>query len=177
MHIRLLVVYRPHQSNVNKTLKCNLLRSWVVLWRSCLQCSGRLLLCGDFSINWMEKDNSCIKQLLNLLEPHNLFQHITEPTHISQHLLDYTISDAELVNSGVSDFVSDHCALHASLVCTCSHPKRNQITFKPLKTINHDLMSTDISKIDFNLDSKMVDSIVDTIIPLFLLHYWINMHH
>ena len=73
----------------------------------------------------MDKENSCVKKLLNLLETYNLVQHITEHTHRSQHLLDYIISDAELVNSaGVSDFVSDHCALHASLVCTRSHPKR-----------------------------------------------------
>ena len=51
--------------------------------------------------------------------------------------------------------------MHASLVCTRSHPKRKQITFRPLKTIDHDLLSTDIGKIDFNLDSKNVDSIVD----------------
>ena len=83
-------------------------------------CSGRLLLCGDININWMDKGNSCVKKLFNLLETYNLVQHITVPTH----LLDYIISDVELVNSaGVSDFVSDHRALHASLVCTHSHPK------------------------------------------------------
>ena len=118
-------------------------------------CSGRLLLCGDFNINWMDKENSCVKKLLNLLETYNLVQHITEPIHRSQHLLDYIISDS------VSDFVSDHCALHASLVCTRSHPKRKQITFRQLKSIDHDLLSADIGKINFNLDSKNVDSIVD----------------
>ena len=61
----------------------------------------------------------------------------------------------------MSDFVSDHCALHAYLVCTRSHPKRKQITFRQLKTIDHDLLSADIGKINFNLDSKNVDSIVD----------------
>ena len=66
------------------------------------------------------------------------------------------------VNSaGVSDFISDHCALHASLVCTRSHPKRKQITFRPLKTIDHDILSADIRKINFNLDYQNVDPIVD----------------
>ena len=65
---------------------------------------------------WIRKIH-VLKKLLNLLETYNLVQHITEPTHRSQHLLDYIISDADLVNSaGVSDFISDHCALHASLV-------------------------------------------------------------
>ena len=110
---------------------------------------------------WIRK-NACVEKLVNLLETYNQVQHITEPTHRSQHLLDYIISDADLVNSaGVSDFISDHCALHASLVCTRSHPKRKQITFTPLKTIDHDLLSADICKINFNLDSQNVDSIVD----------------
>ena len=51
--------------------------------------------------------------------------------------------------------------LHASLVCTRSHPKRKQIKFRQLKTIDHDLLSADIGKINFNIDSKNVDSIVD----------------
>ena len=51
--------------------------------------------------------------------------------------------------------------MHASLVCTRSHPKRKQITFRPLKTIDHDLLSADIRKINFNLDSQNGDSIVD----------------
>ena len=59
-------------------------------------------------------------------------------------------------------------ALHASLVCTRSHPKRMQITFRPLKTIDHDLLSTDIGKIDFNLDSKNVDSTIIIIIIIFI---------
>ena len=85
-------------------------------------CSGSLLLCGYFNINWVDKDNSSVKKLLNLLETCNLVQHITETTHRRPHLLDDFSSDSELVNSaGVSDFVSDHCALHASLVCTRSH--------------------------------------------------------
>ena len=101
----------------------------------------------------------------------------SEPTHRRQHLYIYIISDAELVNSaGVSDFVSDHCVLHASLVCTRSHPKQKQITFRPLKTIDHDLLSTDIGKINFNLYSKNVDSIVGNYNTV-LLHYWINMLH
>ena len=49
----------------------------------------------------------------------------------------------------------------ASLVCTRSYPKRKQITFRPLKLIDNDLLSADIRKINFNLDSKNVDSIVD----------------
>ena len=117
IHIRLVVVYRPPQSNINKNTKLQFIEEFGDFVEKLSACSGTLLLCGDFNINWMDNDNSCVKIFFNLLETYNLVQHITEPTHRSQHLLDYIISDAELVNSaGVSDFVSDHCALHASLV-------------------------------------------------------------
>ena len=102
-----------------------------------------------------------------MLETYNLVQHITELTHRSLHLLDYIISDAEVVNSaGVSNFVSDHYALHAALVFTRSHPKRMQITFRPLKIIDHDLLSTDISKIDFNLEMLILLLIIITLFYL-----------
>ena len=111
IHIRLVVVYRPPQSKINKNTKVQFIEEFGDFVEKLSACSGRLLLCGDFNINWMDKENSCVKKLLNLLETYNLVQHITEPTHRSQHLLDYIISDAELVNSaGVSDFVSDHLA-------------------------------------------------------------------
>ena len=32
-----------------------------------LACSGRLLLCGDFNINCMDKDNSCVKKILIII--------------------------------------------------------------------------------------------------------------
>ena len=140
-------------------------------------CSSRLLICGDFNINWVDKENSFLKNLLNLLETYNLVQHITEPTHRSQHLLNYIISDADLVNSaGVSDFISDHCALHASLVCTHSHPKRKQITFRPLKLLMMIYCLLIFVKSILTLILKMWILLL-TIITLFLLHYWINMHH
>ena len=132
IHIRLVVVYIPPQSNINKTLKCNLLWS---LWRSCRHAAVDCYFVEISTlIGWIRKTR--VLKLLNLLETYNLVQHITEPTHRSQHLLDYIISDAELVNSAdVSYFVSDHCALRASLVCTRSHPKQKQITFRPLKLL------------------------------------------
>ena len=39
--------------------------------------------------------------------------------------------------------------------------QRKQITFRLLITIGHDLLSADIGKIDFNINTKNIDSIVD----------------
>ena len=52
-------------------------------------------------------------------------------------LLDYIISYDQLINSvSLSDFVSDHCALHATITCTRNHPERKKITYRCLKNIN-----------------------------------------
>ena len=158
IHIRLVVVYRTLQSNINKNTKLQFIEEFVILWISCRHAAVDCYLVEISTlIGWIRKTHV----LKKLLETYNLVQHITEPTHRSQHLLDYIINDAELVSTGVSDFVSNHCVLHASLVCTGSHPKRKKITFRQLKTIDHDLLSPDIGKINFYLDSNYVDSIVD----------------
>ena len=94
IHIRLVVVYRPPQSDINKNTKVPFIKEFCDFVEKLSACNGRLLPCGDFNINWMDKENSCVKQLLNLLETYNLVQKITEPTHRSQHLSDYIISDA-----------------------------------------------------------------------------------
>ena len=62
----------------------------------------------------------------------------------------------------LSDFVSDQCALHATITCTRNHPERKKITYRCLKNIKSDRFSIDISKIDFKkIDNNDVDLIVD----------------
>ena len=68
----------------------------------------------------------------------------------------------KLISSvSLSDFVSDHCPLHATITCTRHHPERKKITYRCLKNINSDRLSNDISNIDFKIDSDDVDLIVD----------------
>ena len=77
-------------------------------------------------------------------------------------MLDYVISDDQLISSvSLSDFVSDHCPLHATITCTRNRPERKKITYRCLKNINSDRLSNDISNIDFKIDSDDVDLIVD----------------
>ena len=94
-----------------------------------------------------------MKKLLYTLESYNLHQHVTNSTHKSGHLLDYIISDNQLVSSVlVSDFISDHCALHAIIVCTRDHPSRKRITYRCIKNINFDELPKDHSNIDFKME-------------------------
>ena len=93
-------------------------------------CATVLLICGDFNINWADSNDNICKKLFNILEAFNLQQHIKNSTHKSGHLLDYIISDGRLINSvSISDFISDHCALHATIACTRDHPGQKKITY------------------------------------------------
>ena len=63
IHIRLVVVSRPPQSNINKNTKVLFIEAFGDFVEKLSACSGRLLLCGDFNIDWMDKENPCVKKL------------------------------------------------------------------------------------------------------------------
>ena len=162
IHVRVVEIYRPPISKVNKFTKSQFIHEFSEFLEGLSTSSGRLLICGDFNINWLDETDNNRKNLFNILETFNLYQHIENSTHKSGHLLDYIISDDQLINSvSLSDFVSDHCALHATITCTRNHPERKKITYRCLKNIKSDQLSIDISKIDFKIDSNDVDLIVD----------------
>ena len=122
--------------------------------------SGRLIICGNFNINWLDQNDNIYKKLFSLFESFNLHQHIKNLTHKSDHLLDYMIIEKQLINDvSVSDFIFDHCALHATIACTRMHPETKKITYRCTKKI--DQLSNDISNIDFKTDCIDVDIVVD----------------
>ena len=157
-HIRLIVIYRPPKLSRAK---------FVVEFSEFIEklsvMSGKLLICGDFNINWLN-DNDCDhRKLQRLFDCFNLVQHVNVPTHSSGHILDYIIGSSDLVRScRASDFVSDHCALHVALTCGSNHPDRTHITYRQLKTIDNDLLAKDIEAADFNLDTCDINVVVDT---------------
>ena len=63
IHIRLVIVYRPPQSNINKNTKVQFMEEFGDFVEKLSACSGIPLPCGDLNINWMDKDTSCVKKL------------------------------------------------------------------------------------------------------------------
>ena len=81
-----------------------------------------------------------------------------KPTHNSGHLLDYIITRKDssgVSNLYVSDFISDHRALHVSLRCSRAHPERKQIEVRSLKRIQCDVLEADL--IGVNIDRECTD--------------------
>ena len=59
----------------------------------------------------------------------------------------------------MSEFFSDHNALHANLAC--SHQERNRITFRNTKTTDLGKLQDDENNSTFNFNYDDSDSIVD----------------
>ena len=95
---------------------------------------------------------------MDILETFNFVQHIDKPTHNSGNLLGYIITRKDssgVSNLYVSDFISDHRALHVSLTCSRAHPERKQIKVRSLKRIQCDVLEDDF--IGVNMDRECTD--------------------
>ena len=58
-------------------------------------------------------------------------------------------------NLYVSDFISDHRALHVLLTCSRAHPERKQIEVRSFKRIQCDVLEADL--IGGNIDRECTD--------------------
>ena len=95
---------------------------------------------------------------MDILETFDFIQHIDKPTHNSGHLLDYIITRKDssgVSNLYVSDFISDHRALHVSLTCSKAHLVRKQIEVRSLKRTHWDALEADL--IGVNIDRGCTD--------------------
>ena len=150
---------------------------------------------GDFNIDWLDVDDNERTQYYTLPETFGLVQRIDMPTYENGHLLDYIIT-RESSNFAsefiVSDKISDHMALHASLTCQPTHPERKEIFVRSLKRINDDALMADLTGITIDSECRDVNSIVshydNTLSTIFDKHaplkkicivdrpmnYWIN---
>ena len=105
----------------------------------------------------MDTSDSEWRNLLNILETFGLVQRIELPTYQNGNLLDYIItrqSNDIASDFMVSDKISDHMALHASLSCQRPHPERKEIFVRALRRINNDSLEANLAgfKIDFDCD-------------------------
>ena len=141
--------------------------------------NGNIVIVGDFNIDWLNTNGSERKQFCNILETFGFVQNICTETHRSHHLLDYIITrkDCNIISDFlVSDFISDHRALHASLQCIRPHPVRKQISVRAIRRIKDDAIVKYLDK--FSNDQRCVD--VDTMVEMydrFYLNCWTNMLH
>ena len=163
--IRLSVIYRMPPVKSKNGLKqgtfCNEFNDYLEKL-SCM--NGNIVIVGDFNIDWLNTNGSERKQFCNILETFGFVQNICTETHRSHHLLDYIITrkDCNIISDFlVSDFISDHRALHASLQCIRPHPVRKQISVRAIRRIKDDAIVKDLDK--FSIDQRCVDMNVQSL--------------
>ena len=108
--------------------------------------NGNIVIVGNFNIDWLNTNGSERKRFHNIVKTFG-FQNLCTETHRSHHLLDYIITRKDrniITDCTVSDFISDHQVLHASLQCiqciqyyvrqTCSEEEYIYVVDRPLKS-------------------------------------------
>ena len=68
IHLRIVVIYRPPQSKQNYLTKSQFIDEFNEYLEGLAASSGRLLICGDFIINWLDTSDNICKKILNTLE-------------------------------------------------------------------------------------------------------------
>ena len=102
-----------------------------------------IVIVGDFNIDWLNTNGSEGKRLYNIFKTFGFVQNICTEKHWRHHLLGYIITrkDCNIIsNYTVSDFISGHRVLHASLQCIRPHPVRKQIAVRALRRIKDDMI-------------------------------------
>ena len=161
--IRLVIIYRMPPSKENKIKRSSFITDFAdyVEKLSCLNC--RLIIVGDFNINWLDNNDSERKQVYMLLQTFGLVQRIDLPTYQNGHLLDYIITRESgdfASNFRVSNKISDHMSLQVSLACQRQHPERKEIYVRSLRRIDKDALSAGLSAICVNHECSNVDIVV-----------------
>ena len=128
--LRLIVIYRMPPSKIHG-LKTGIFYEEFSEYVEKLSCaSGKVIILGDFNLIFRDTNGFAYKRFGDILETSDFVQHTNKPTHNSGHLLDYIITRKDssgVSNVYVSDFISDHTALHVSLTCSGAHPECKQI--------------------------------------------------
>ena len=112
--------------------------------------SGKLLLLGDFNfhVDEPEKDPHAAR-FLELLDLHNLSQHVTRSTHRSSHTLDLVITRKDeniIADCNVYDpCLSDHYFVICNLNLDRPRAVRVEKTYRKLRSVDMEAFRSDLS--------------------------------
>lgn len=92
--LRMGVLYRPPPSTENGLTATVFFNEFPIFLERLAVASGHLLLTGDFNFYVDDRTDSLASRFLDLLDCHNLIQHISGPAHKNNHTLDLMITRA-----------------------------------------------------------------------------------
>ena len=142
--LNLYVIYRIPSTSILQF--CNELS---LLFESNLSnSSDKTLYIGDFNIHVDERDSMDNINFQDTIDGFNYHNLVTFPTHIRQHHLNLVLDSPlnPLVTSvTLGMHLSDHCFIHCKLNIAKKQPVPDTITFRKIKSIDHDNFASDLT--------------------------------
>ena len=117
--------------------------------------SRNILIVGDFNFHYEDPLNADASRFRDILSIHSLCQHVSGPTHMDGHTLDLVITkstDNLVFNITVSDFLTDHGAVHCCLHLPKPQPLRHPIQYRNYAAIDKHELRGDIATSTLCLD-------------------------
>lgn len=148
----LVCIYRAPKNNI---------REFMVKFEDLLHTiikgnNSKILICGDWNLNFLDTELINVKYLRNIFECFNLKEYIKKPTRItnnSETLLDNVVSNIEsdiLICHSVFNGLSDHDAQLMFLTCDLSSPDYYK-TKRLFSNSNVEQFSNQLSTFDWSI--------------------------
>ena len=136
---RIIVIYRPPSSSINKLTYSVFLEEFTTLLEHISLAPGKLIIVGDFNCHVDEGGSNALK-FLELLQIFNLEQHVHVPTHNNGHTLDLIITrkDETRINNlkVFNAAISDHFVLHCNVDLAKPRNVKSDISYRKLGDID-----------------------------------------
>ena len=143
------VIYRPPYSEKNKSTVNNFLDEFSTYLESIITSPLKLLIGGDFNFHMENKSCADTSKFLELLDCHDLMNHVWRPTHDKGHTLDLLITrksdEISLQQTEVTNFLSDHAFVKSKIKINKQTHELKNIQFRQIKKININQLKNDIS--------------------------------
>ena len=138
--LRIGVLYRPPPSTENGLTATMFFNEFPILLERLAVASGHLLLTGDFNFHVDDRTDSLASRFLDLLDSHNLIQHVSGPTHKDNHTLDLMITRAceDIIESWstLNPHLSDHSAIHSKLSLARPRPPKVKKQYRKIRGVD-----------------------------------------
>ena len=174
--VKLAVIYRPLPSKINKSTVGLFMTEFQDFLEHHTVKSQNILIVGDFNFHYEDPMNVAASRFRDILSNHALCQHVSGSTHLAGHMLDLIITHHNIVsNTVVSDFLTDHAAIHCHLHLPKPQPLRQTIQYRNYSAIDKEMFQADIEASTLCLDpgtsaASLLDQYDDTMSALLDKH-------
>ncbi|XP_048587372.1 uncharacterized protein LOC125570182 [Nematostella vectensis] len=149
--MRLVTVYRPPPSKVNKLTTRMFFDDFSVLLEHLAMDPGKLIITGDFNFHIEDPGDADAVRLLDMLDAAGFEQKVVGPTHRKGHTLDLVVvRDGDLSVRKRLEIVAfpNSVSDHSAIICDVDMPKpcasKKILHRRPLRKINFDSWCNDI---------------------------------